>query len=128
MAEYEEPIGPWMSVAVDFVGPYATDSDGYDLILVMVAVCRYTKMVMFVKVKQTYNAEQLSDAFIEHIFREHGLALEYRSDRDKWFTSEFWTNVWKKLGTELKLATAYHHQSTGQAERINAELHQCGYT
>lgn len=122
MADFEDPQGPWMSVAVDFVGPYTKDENGFDM--VMVAVCRLTKMVRFVKIKQTYTASDLATVFMDNIFREHGLAKQYRSDRDKWFTSEFWTNVWQQLGTELRLATAYHHQSTGQAERINAELHQ----
>ena len=110
----------WHWISLDHT--LRTIMDTYDT--VMVAVCRLTKMAHFVPCKSTDKAEQIADHFIEGVFKHHGLADEYRSDRDKWFTSTFWTRVWQRLGTTLALSTAYHHQSAGQVERVNQELHK----
>ena len=50
------------------------------------------------------------------------LALDYRSDRDTIFRSEFWNRVWTRLGTTLSLSTAHRHETAGQAERTIQEL------
>ena len=49
---------------------------------------------------------------------KHGLSKSIVSDQDPRFTSAFW----KELGTELKLSTAHHPQTSGQSERINRLL------
>ena len=38
------------------------------------------------------------------------------SDRDTRFTSKFWQTLFKLLGTDVRLSTAYHPQSDGQSE------------
>lgn len=42
------------------------------------------------------------------------------SDQDRIFTSEFWKEIYIKLGTPpLHLENAYHPQTDGQTERVN---------
>ena len=41
------------------------------------------------------------------------------SDRDPKFTSSFWTQVFKKLGTTLSMSSTDHPQSDGHTERVN---------
>lgn len=41
------------------------------------------------------------------------------SDRDRVFTSHFWQELFKLVGTQLHLSSAYHPQSDGQTERVN---------
>ena len=121
LAPTDEPTRPWSSVAMDFFGPLKpSQKDGNDQVLVV--VCRLTKMVHFIPCKTTDTAEQLATLMIDQVIKHHGIADEYRSDRDKIFTSTFWTQVFQKLGTSLRLATAYHHQASGKVERVISEL------
>ena len=41
------------------------------------------------------------------------------SHRDKVFTSNIWQELFKLLGTELKMSSAYHPQTDSQTERVN---------
>lgn len=49
----------------------------------------------------------------------HGLPKSIVSDRDKVLTSTFWQELFKLSGTQLKMSSAYHPQTNGQAERVN---------
>jgi hypothetical protein len=61
---------------------------------------------------------------MEHVFRLHGQPQSIVSDRDPRFTSRFWMEVMKLLGTRVKLSSAFHPQTDGQTERVNRTLEQ----
>ncbi|MBW0591004.1 hypothetical protein O181_130719 [Austropuccinia psidii MF-1] len=56
--------------------------------------------------------------FWNNIISTCGVPKIIISDRDPKFTSEFWTNLYDILGTELSFSTAYHPQKDGLAERM----------
>ncbi|KAL0303315.1 UNVERIFIED_CONTAM: hypothetical protein Sradi_6199600 [Sesamum radiatum] len=62
------------------------------------------------------DAEVVAKAFIDHIYKLHGLPINIVTDRDKVFTSKFWQELLKGLGVNLSLSTAYHPQSEEQTE------------
>jgi hypothetical protein len=120
-ADADIPIRPWSSVSLDFFGPFKMNKKtGHDSILVVVD--RLTKMAHFMPCSTKVKAPEVADLLLNNMIRHHGLADDYRSDRDKIFTSQVWETIWGKLGTSLSLGTAYHHQTAGQAERVNQEL------
>jgi hypothetical protein len=98
------------------------ESDGYDAILVV--VCRLSKMAHYIATHTNVTAEGLAEIFVTHIFRLHGLPTRIVSDRGSVFTSKFWKCVATKLGMRRNLSTAFHPQTDGQTERINALLEQ----
>jgi hypothetical protein len=67
-------------------------------------------------------AEALAEVFVDTVVKHHGVPDTIISDRDPRFTSKFWPAVMKRMGTHLKMSTAFHPQSDGQTERMNRLL------
>jgi len=61
-------------------------------------------------------------SFIDDYVRSWGLPVSIVSDRDTRFTSSFWQSLCTQLGIKLRMSSAYHPQSDGQAEKANATL------
>ncbi|MBW0568355.1 hypothetical protein O181_108070 [Austropuccinia psidii MF-1] len=66
----------------------------------------------------------LVNLFIKKIFSNHGLPSSIVSDRGPLFVSSFWTNLCQQQRISRDLATAYHPETDGQAERVNQILKQ----
>ena len=45
--------------------------------------------------------------------------MDIFNDRDSKFTSDFWTQVFKKLETTFSMSSTDHLQSDAQTERVN---------
>jgi hypothetical protein len=58
-------------------------------------------------------------AYMDNIFKLHGLPEAIISDRDRIFTSSLWQELFKLTNTALKMSTSYHPQTDGQTERVN---------
>jgi hypothetical protein len=111
----------WESISMDFITGLPL-SNGFDAILVVVD--RLSKMAHFIPTTTTVTAEGLAKLFQDHIWRLHGIPRSIVSDRGSLFTSIFWKALSKLLNTDLDLSTAFHPQTDGQTERINAILEQ----
>ncbi|KAL6196034.1 hypothetical protein ACLB2K_031651 [Fragaria x ananassa] len=57
--------------------------------------------------------------YVKEIVRLHGVPTSIVSDRDPRFTSKFWGDFQKAMGTTLDMSTAFHPQTDGQTERVN---------
>ena len=53
-------------------------------------------------------SQQLAYQFVDELFCFYGLPMDIVSDRDSKFTSDFWTQVFKKLETTLSMSSADH--------------------
>ena len=115
------PSQPWKSIALDFVVKLPLSKDPwtkieYDSILVIMD--RLTKYAYYVPYKESSTATDLAQVFLQVIVANHGVPMEIISDRDKLFTSKFWTSLTALLGIKRKLSTAFHPQSD-PVERVN---------
>ena len=90
--------------------------------VILVVVDRFTKYSYFVGISHPYTTFHVARTFMDNLYKLHGLPQSIVSDRDPIFISAFWQELFKLLGTELKLSTAYHPQTDGQTERVNACL------
>jgi hypothetical protein len=116
------PTHPWESVSMDFVGPLPVTDKGNDYILNIVD--RLTKMVHIIPCRVTVTATQVASLFWREVVRHHGIPSSIITDRDPRFTSRFWQELWRLVGTKLKMSTAYHPQTDGQTERMNRTIEE----
>ncbi|GJX60256.1 putative reverse transcriptase domain-containing protein [Tanacetum coccineum] len=61
--------------------------------------------------------EKLTRLYLKEIVCRHGVPVSIISDRDGYFTSNFWRSLQEALGTNLDMSTAYHPKMDGQSER-----------
>ena len=91
---------------MDFVSVLPRTSSGYDVIWVIVD--RLTKIVHFLPVKKTYSTDRLARLYVNQIVCLHGVPKSIVSDRGATFTSVFWQEFHKALGTRLDFNIAFH--------------------
>ena len=89
-------------------------SNGFDMILVI--VCRLSKMGLFIPTVQDIDAEDLAMIFLVHVFLKHGTLTDIILDWGKQFISQFWRSLCRLLNIKANLSTAYHPETDGQTE------------
>ncbi len=94
------PDAPWMSIAMDFIGPFPKSLDSNYLWAI---VCHLTSQVHLVPIKMTTNTLELAYEFLKNVVHLHGLPKSIVSDRDSKFMSKFWT----ELHVRLKMTTSF---------------------
>lgn len=110
------PSGAWQTITMDFVEGLPV-SGGKNCILVVVD--KFSKFGHFVPLKHPFTAAVVAKAFMQHIYRLHGMPSAMVSDRDKIFTSQLWKSLFTLAGVSLNMSSSYHPQSDGQTERVN---------
>ncbi|WMV45520.1 hypothetical protein MTR67_038905, partial [Solanum verrucosum] len=82
-------------------------------------VDRFTKSAHFLPVRASYSAEDYAKLYIKEIVKLHGAPLSIISDRGAQFTSHFWRSFQSGLGTQVKLSTAFHPQTSQKSYADN---------
>jgi len=115
------PDKPWEDISMDFATGLP-ECEGYDAIWVVVD--RLSKMRYFVPCRTTVDARGLAEMFLKDVVRLHGLPKTIISDRGPQFAAVFWKQLCERLGVDRRLSTAFHPQTDGQTERMNASIEQ----
>jgi transposase InsO family protein len=89
----------------------------YNCVLVLADLL--TKYAHFIPLHHPFTAAGVARVFLDQVYRLHGLPTTIISDRDRIFTSKFWSELFRLADVKLARSTAYHPQSDGQTERIN---------
>jgi transposase InsO family protein len=106
---------PWQDLSMDFVVGLL-ESEGSNAIWVVVR--------HLVPCTDTVDGKRLGEMYVKEVFRLHGLPKTIVLDRGPQFASEFWRHICKRLGIERRLSTAFHPETDGQTERVNAVMEQ----
>jgi hypothetical protein len=95
-------------------------SRGKDMILNIVD--HYTKQIHLFPVTSQITADGVASIYFEQVFPLHGIPKKIISDRGPQFAARSMRALYKRLGIDAGLTTAYHPQANGQVERKNQEV------
>lgn len=114
----------WKHITIDFILGLPM-SKGFIVIYVVVGML--SKFGHFIPLNTDFNSTVVAEAFIQHIFKLHGIPKSIVSGKGSTFMSKFWKHLLKEMGTTLAMSYAFHPQSDGQTEALNKclELYLC---
>lgn len=73
-------------ISMDFINGLPA-SGHYNSILVVID--KYTKYGHFIPMHHPFTAQKVAEAFVDNVYKLHGLPQHFISDRDPIFTSHF---------------------------------------
>ena len=115
---------PMQFISMDLIGefhPPTSKKHKYTLTV----VCMLTGYVFSVPLK-TKTADEVIQAYIDHVYSRFGGLLKILSDNGTEFKNKLFEQVAKELGVEYKLSTPpYHPASNGCIEGFHAFLKTC---
>ena len=85
-------------------------------------------MVHLVPVNTTTKGSELTSLYVKEVVHLHGLPDSIVSNRNSKFTSMFWHETHRILGTKLLMSTSFHPQTDGASERVNRSVGQILWT
>ncbi|KAK1918666.1 hypothetical protein P3342_001715 [Pyrenophora teres f. teres] len=97
------PQRPWISVTMDFIVklPQSLEPGSARLCdTILVIVDRLTKAAKFIPTEESITAEECAYEVTKALISEHGIPEEFITDRDKLFTSKYWSTFLAKLGVK----------------------------
>jgi hypothetical protein len=109
------PTYPGEMTAIDFAGPFPP-SHGKTHVLIIVD--HLTTQCFLRALPPNFTAIDVIDLYVEVVFPQWGPTSRIIQDRDRRFTSIFYTEVSKAFNVRLHQSTAYHQNTNGQAERF----------
>ncbi|XP_055714231.1 uncharacterized protein K02A2.6-like [Phlebotomus papatasi] len=114
MVRRELPSGPWIDIALDFLGPLPS---GEYLLVVVDYFSRYKEVEIMSKItaKETVNR-------LDKIFTRLGYPRTFTVDNGRQFVSEEFDYFCKERGITLNKTTPYWPQQNGEVKRQNRSL------
>ncbi|XP_075096210.1 uncharacterized protein LOC142174331 [Nicotiana tabacum] len=106
----------WQDISLDFIEGLPKS---HNKSMILVVVDRLSKNAHFIGLVHPYTTSTVAQAFLDNIYRLHGLPQTIVCDRDVIFLSKFWQDLFDVQGVQLHYSTAYHPQSDGQTEVVN---------
>ena len=108
----------WRDISVDFITDLP-ESDNCKNI--MVITDRLSRGVILTPLQQI-GAESIAKVFLHQFYSFHGLPSSIVSDRGSAFVAALWSHICQLLGIKRLLSTAYHPETDGSTEHLNAVI------
>lgn len=95
----------WKMVSMDFIDGLPM-SHNHNVILVVID--KFSKYSHFIPLRHPYTALTVAQAYMNHVYKLHGLPDIIISDRDPIFTSKIWQELFRLADTTLNMSSARH--------------------
>lgn len=110
------PQGVWKSISLDFIEGLPPSFGNH---CILVVIDRLSKNAHLIALSHPYTALEVAQAYLDNVFKLHGMPKDITSDRDPTFLSEVWNELFRVHGVDLRFSTSYHPQTDGQTEVTN---------
>ena len=110
------PDSAWQVISLDFIEGLPI-SNSYNCVLVVIVLLM--KYGHFIPLCHPFTVAGVASSFFHSVYRLYGLPSAIVSDRDRIFTSHFWTELFKLADVKLCHSSTYHPQYDGQTECLN---------
>jgi hypothetical protein len=110
------PAIVWADIGMDFVEAL---SRVHGKTVILFVVDRFSKYCHFIPLAHSYIVESVVQAFFTDIVRLHGIPQSIVSDRDPVFTSAFWRELMRLMGTKMHMSSAFHPKTDDQTKAAN---------
>ena len=97
-------------------------SNNFDYLLVVID--QLTSQVHLVPTTMTVTTRGIAGLILKEVMRLHGIPESIVSDQDTKFTSIFWKELHRLMGSKLLMSTMFHPQTDGETERANRSIAQ----
>ena len=104
------PKGVWESISMDFIEGLPPSAGKH---CILVVVDRLSKNAHSIALFHPYTAIEVAQAYLDSVYKLHGMPQDITSDRDPTFLSEVWRELFRVHGVDLRFSTAYHPQTAG---------------
>jgi hypothetical protein len=103
-------------ITMDFICGFPKSDDKYVLLVILDKFIKYCHLI---PLSHPFKAMDVSQIFLDSIYKLYGLLKFVVTDRDPLFTITFWQELIKKLRITLNFSSSYHPQLDDQMERLN---------
>lgn len=86
---------------------------------VLVVVDKLSKYAHFIGLLHPFTVSTVTAAFMDNVYKLHGMPESIVTDRDRIFTSRFWREIAALTGIKLRMSSSHHPQTDGQSEHVN---------
>ncbi|GKT26110.1 Transposon Tf2-9 polyprotein [Aduncisulcus paluster] len=110
---------PFHTVAVDTLGPFPPDSNGYCYVIVMVDC--FTRWAELIPARST-GSQEAAMAIFNGWFARHGVPHTVVSDQGTQYCNYLSDHIYDTFGIEHHRIITGHHSGNGIVERLNKEV------
>lgn len=115
------PTAPWKKISMDFIIELPKSLGNT---VIWVTTDLFSKQINFVACPKILSVRTLAKLFVQQIYCLHGDPERIISDRGVLFTSSFWQEFLKLVGSSQGLSSLHHLQTNGACEHTNGILEQ----
>ena len=96
------PSAAWQIISLDFVEGLPCSQHAN---CILVVIDSFTKYAHFLMLSHPYTVAGVAKLFLNHVYRLHGLPDAIVSDRDRIFTSRFWSKLFRLDDVKLQMSS-----------------------